>query len=57
MMPWKRILVGFVLKTFFDESSIPKSDHKRSSKTHLDTIQFIIEKTPIVKLNASFDIT
>jgi hypothetical protein len=33
-------------ENFFDESSIPKSDHKGSSKTHLDTIQFIVEKTP-----------
>jgi hypothetical protein len=41
----------------FDESSVPKSDHKGSSKTHLDTIQFIVEKTPIVDLNASFKIT
>jgi hypothetical protein len=44
-------------KNFFDESSVPKSDYKGSSKTHLDTIQFIVEKTPIVDLNASFDIT
>jgi hypothetical protein len=44
-------------KNFFDENSVPKSDHKGSSKTHLDTIQFIVEKTPIVDLNASFDIT
>jgi hypothetical protein len=41
----------------FDESSVPKRDHKGSSKTHLDTIQFIVEKTPIVDLNASFEIT
>jgi hypothetical protein len=38
----------------FDESSVPKCDHKGSSKTHLDTIQFIIEKTPAIDLNASF---
>jgi hypothetical protein len=53
----KRILVGFVLKTFFDESSVPKSDHKGSSKTHLDTIPFIVEKNPTVDPNASFIIT
>jgi hypothetical protein len=41
----------------FDESSVPKRDHKGSSKTQLDTIQFIVEKTPIVDPNASFDIT
>jgi hypothetical protein len=41
----------------FAESSVPKRDHKASSKTHLDIIQFIVEKTPIVDLNASFEIT
>jgi hypothetical protein len=41
----------------FDESSVPKCDHKGSSKTHLDTIQFIIEKTSAVDLNESLDIT
>jgi hypothetical protein len=44
-------------KNLFDESSVPKCDHIGSSKTHLDTIQFIVEKTPTVDLNASFDIT
>jgi hypothetical protein len=44
-------------KNIFDESSVPKCDHKGSSKTHLDTIQFIVEKTPTIDLNASFDIT
>jgi hypothetical protein len=38
----------------FDETSIPKRDHKGSSKTHLDIIPFIVEKTPIVDPNASF---
>jgi 5'(3')-deoxyribonucleotidase len=41
----------------FDGSSVPKRDHKGSSKTHLDTIQFIVEKTSVIDLNASFDIT
>jgi hypothetical protein len=41
----------------FDESSVPKRDHKGSSKTHLDTIKFIVEKTSAFDLNASFDIT
>jgi hypothetical protein len=41
----------------FDESSEPKSVHKGSPKTHLDTIQFIVEKTSAIDLNASFDIT
>jgi hypothetical protein len=44
-------------ENLFDESSVPKSDHKGSSKTHLDTIQFIVEKTPIIYLDASLDIT
>jgi hypothetical protein len=45
-------------ENLFDESSVPKSDHKGSSKTHLDTIQFIVEKTPAIDLNASsLDIT
>jgi hypothetical protein len=38
----------------FDESSEPKSVHKGSSKTHWDTIQFIVEKTSAIDLNASF---
>jgi hypothetical protein len=44
-------------KNLFDESSVPKRDHKGSSKTHLDIIQFIVEKTSAMDLNASFDIT
>jgi hypothetical protein len=41
----------------FDESSEPKSLHKGSSKTHLDTIQFLVEKTSAIDLNASFENT
>jgi hypothetical protein len=42
----------------FDESSEPKSVHKGSSKTHLDKIQFRVEKTSAIDLNApSFEIT
>jgi hypothetical protein len=41
----------------FDESSEPKSVHKGSSKTHLDTIQFLVEKTSAIDLNASFQNT
>jgi hypothetical protein len=41
-------------ENLFDESSEPKSVHKGSSKTHLDTIQFIVEKTFAIDLNASF---
>jgi hypothetical protein len=41
----------------FDESSEPKSVHKVSSKTHLYTIQCLVEKTPAIDLNASFENT
>jgi hypothetical protein len=44
-------------KNLFDKSSVPKRDHKGSSKTHLDTILFIVEKTSAIDLNDSFDIT
>jgi hypothetical protein len=42
----------------FDESSEPKSVHKGSSKNHLDTIKFIVERTSAIDLDASsLDIT
>jgi hypothetical protein len=45
-------------ENLFDESSVPKRDHKGSSKTDLDTIQFIVEKTSAIDINASsLDIT
>jgi hypothetical protein len=44
-------------KNLFDERSEPKSVHKGSSKTHLDTIQCLVEKTSAIDLNASFDNT
>jgi hypothetical protein len=44
-------------ENLFDESSVPKCDHKGSSKNHLYTIQFIVEKSSAIDLNASFDIT
>jgi hypothetical protein len=37
----------------FDESSEPKSVHRGSSKTYLDKIQFIFEKTSGIDLDAS----
>jgi hypothetical protein len=46
-----------VPENLFDESSEPKSVHKGSLKTSLDTIQCIVEKTSAIDLNASFDIT
>jgi hypothetical protein len=44
-------------KNLFNESSEPKSVHKGSSKTYLDTIQCIVEKTSAIDLNVSFDNT
>jgi hypothetical protein len=44
-------------ENLFDERSEPKSVHKGSSKTHLDTIQCLVEKTSAIDLNASFDNT
>jgi hypothetical protein len=46
-----------VPENLFDESSKPKGVHKGSSKTYLDTIKFIIEKTFAIDLNASFENT
>jgi hypothetical protein len=46
-----------VPKNPFDESSEPKSIHKGSSKSHLDKIQFLVEKTSAIDLNASFENT
>jgi hypothetical protein len=37
----------------FDETSEPKSVHRGSAKTHLDKIQFIVEKTSGIELDAS----
>jgi hypothetical protein len=44
-------------ENLFDESSVPKRDYKGYSKTHLDTIQVIVEKTHTIDLNASFENT
>jgi hypothetical protein len=38
----------------FSELSEPKRDHKGSSKTYVDEIQCLIEKTSAVDLNTSF---
>jgi hypothetical protein len=46
------------LENHFDESSVPKRDHKRSSKTQLDTFSFIVEKISTIELDASsLDVT
>jgi hypothetical protein len=44
-------------KNLFNEMSEPKHVDKGSSKTYLDAIQCLIEKTSAIDLNASFDIT
>jgi hypothetical protein len=44
-------------ENLFDKRSEPKSVHKGSSKTHLDKIQCLVEKTSTIDLNASFDNT
>ena len=44
-------------ENLFDESSVPKNDHKGSSKTYVDEIQCLIDKTSAVDLNASSNIT
>jgi hypothetical protein len=40
-------------ENLFDENSVPKHDHKGSSKTYVDEIQCLIDKTSAVDLNAS----
>jgi hypothetical protein len=44
-------------ENLFIDLSEPKRDHKGSSKTYVDAIQCLIEKTSAMDLNASFDIT
>jgi hypothetical protein len=44
-------------ENLFSDLSEPKCDHKGSSKTYVDEIQCLIEKTSAIDLNASFDIT
>jgi hypothetical protein len=44
-------------KNLFSELSEPKRDHKGSSKTYVDAIQYLIEKTSAIDLNASFENT
>jgi hypothetical protein len=44
-------------ENLFNEMSEPKSVHKGYSKTYLDAIQCLVEKTSAIDLNASFDNT
>jgi hypothetical protein len=39
---WEKNSSWIYPKNPFDERSVPKCDHKGSSKNHLDTIQFIV---------------
>jgi hypothetical protein len=41
----------------YNEMSEPKRDHKGSSKTYLDAIKCLVEKTSAIDLNASCDNT
>jgi hypothetical protein len=44
-------------ENLFSELSEPKRDHKGSSKTYVDVVQCLIEKTSTMDLNASFENT
>jgi hypothetical protein len=44
-------------KNLFSDLSEPKHDHKGSSKTYVDKIQCLIDKTSAVDLNAPSDVT
>jgi hypothetical protein len=44
-------------ENLFSELSEPKRDHKGSSKTYVDAIQCLTEKTSAMNLNASFENT
>jgi hypothetical protein len=44
-------------ENLFDESSVPKHDHKGSSKNYVDEIHCLIDKTSAVDLNASSENT
>jgi hypothetical protein len=44
-------------ENIFNEMSEPKRVHKGSSKTYLDAMQCLVEKTSAIDLNASLDIT
>jgi hypothetical protein len=44
-------------ENLFNELSEPKRDHKGSSKTYLDAMQYLVEKTSAIDLNASFENT
>jgi hypothetical protein len=47
----------FCPQNLFSDLSEPKRDHKESSKTYVDEIQCLIDKTSAVDLNAPSDVT
>jgi hypothetical protein len=44
-------------ENLFDESSVPKRDHKGFSQAYVDEIQCLVEKTSAIDLNSSLDVT
>jgi hypothetical protein len=54
---WEKNFDWIVPENSFDESSEPKSIHKGYSKTHLDTIQCLVENAFAIDLNALFENT
>jgi hypothetical protein len=48
---------GICPENIFSDLSEPKHDHKGSSKTYVDEIQCLTDKTSVVDLNASSKIT
>jgi hypothetical protein len=44
-------------ENLFEENSVPKHDHKGSSKTYVDEIQCLIDKNSTVDLNTSSENT
>jgi hypothetical protein len=55
---WEKNSSWICPKNTFDESIMPKRDHKGFSKTQLNIFSFIIDKTSVVDLDASsLDVT
>jgi hypothetical protein len=54
---WEKNSDWICPKNLFSDLSEPKRDHKGSSKTYVDEIQCLIDKTSAVDLNASFENT
>jgi hypothetical protein len=54
---WEKNSSWICPENSFDESSVPKHDHKGFSKTQLNIFFFIVEKISAVDLNASSEVT